>query len=90
MSENVLVSLCSQICAVSISVCRAESACRSDGMIGTCEECFAGQHQYCASKKINGFMDIFGGFSEYSLAHPASTVRLPDTLDFEVLVFRRI
>jgi len=53
-------------------------------MCGTCEECFSGQHRYCTQKKVNGFMDSFGGFSEYSLAHPASTVKLPDGLDFEV------
>jgi propanol-preferring alcohol dehydrogenase len=35
---------------------------------------------------VNGFSDSFGGFSEYSLAHPASTVKLPDGLDFTVYV----
>jgi D-arabinose 1-dehydrogenase-like Zn-dependent alcohol dehydrogenase len=35
---------------------------------------------------VNGFSDSFGGFSEYSLAHPASTVKLPDGLDFAVYV----
>jgi len=53
-------------------------------MCGICEDCFSGQHRYCSQKKVNGFMDSFGGFSEYSLAHPASTVKLPDGLDFEI------
>ncbi|KAJ5745465.1 alcohol dehydrogenase [Penicillium odoratum] len=52
-------------------------------MCGVCDECFSGEHRYCAQKKAIGFQDSYGGFSEYSLADPRSTVKLPDELSFE-------
>jgi len=57
---------------------------RYSEMCGTCEECKSDQHRYCSSKKILGFSDPFGGFSEYAIADPRSTVRLPDNLSFDV------
>jgi len=50
---------------------------------GVCSECFSGQHRYCAEKQIMGFKDSYGGFSEYALADPVSTVKLPDGLGFD-------
>jgi len=51
---------------------------------GVCPDCFAGEHRYCSAKKISGFSDPYGGFSEYALAHPASTVKLPDAIEFYI------
>jgi len=53
-------------------------------LLGTCPDCFAGEHRYCKSKGVSGFADPYGGFSEYALADPASTLKLPDDLDFDV------
>jgi len=53
-------------------------------MCGNCPECFTGQHRYCQAKKILGFADPYGGFSEYALADPNATVKLPDSLEFDV------
>ncbi|PGH11600.1 hypothetical protein AJ80_07070 [Polytolypa hystricis UAMH7299] len=52
-------------------------------MCGTCDECFSGQYRYCSDKKAIGFKDSYSGFSEYSLADPRSTVKLPNELSFE-------
>ncbi|GAB7356268.1 hypothetical protein MBLNU459_g7077t2 [Dothideomycetes sp. NU459] len=35
-------------------------------------------------RKVQGFADSYGGFSEYSLANPISTVKIPAELSFEV------
>jgi propanol-preferring alcohol dehydrogenase len=47
---------------------------------GDCAQCISGNHRYCAQKVSIGFSGPYGGFSEFSLADPASTVKIPDGL----------
>jgi len=58
--------------------------------IGACDDCFRGQHRYCSSKKIIGFGNSYGGFSEYALADPRSTVKIPDALSFDMYALHHI
>ncbi|KAF5856719.1 hypothetical protein ETB97_007002 [Aspergillus alliaceus] len=48
-----------------------------------CPECVSGQHRYCEKKTCVGFHVPWGGFSQYCLADPISTVKLPDGLKDE-------
>lgn len=50
---------------------------------GDCTECISGNHRYCLQKVSVGFRGSYGGFSEYSLADPASTVKIPKGLKDE-------
>lgn len=50
---------------------------------GDCAQCISGNHRYCAQKVSVGFSGPYGGFSEFSLADPASTVKIPDGLKDE-------
>lgn len=54
--------------------------------LGTCNDCFSGEHRFCSTKKILGFAESWGGFSEYALADPISTIKLPEGLSFDVYV----
>ncbi len=44
---------------------------------GDCAECVSGNHRYCPQKISVGFSGPYGGFSEFSLADPASSVKIP-------------
>ena len=45
-----------------------------------CRSCLSGNHRFCAKKVSIGFTRSYGGFSEYSLADPLSTVKIPEQL----------
>jgi len=45
-----------------------------------CEDCTSGNHRFCNQKISVGFNGPYGGFSEYSIADPLSTVKIPDGL----------
>ncbi|KAM3085324.1 hypothetical protein ACMFMG_002408 [Clarireedia jacksonii] len=49
-----------------------------------CSECISGNHRFCANKTAVGFKGPYGGFSEFCLADPLSTVKIPATLSNEV------
>lgn len=49
-----------------------------------CSECASGNHRFCKEKTSVGFMGPYGGFSEFCLADPLSTVKIPDGLPDEV------
>lgn len=46
----------------------------------TCYSCLSGNHRMCKAKVPVGFTGSYGGFSEYSLADPLSTVKIPAEL----------
>ncbi|GME32437.1 hypothetical protein AJ79_09816 [Neofusicoccum parvum] len=48
-----------------------------------CSECNSGNHRFCAKKTPVGFRGPYGGFSQYALADPLSTVKIPDALSYE-------
>jgi propanol-preferring alcohol dehydrogenase len=45
-----------------------------------CTECRTGNHRFCDKRVSVGFHGPYGGFSEYCLADPLSTVKIPDGL----------
>ncbi|EFX00622.1 alcohol dehydrogenase [Grosmannia clavigera kw1407] len=45
-----------------------------------CAACLSGNHRYCAEKVSVGFSGRYGGFSQYCLSDPLSTVKVPDGL----------
>ena len=47
---------------------------------GSCFSCMGGNHRFCATKTPVGFSGPYGGFSEYAIADPLSTVKVPDGL----------
>lgn len=49
------------------------------GMCHDCEECLSNQHRFC-DKKHEGMTQLYGGFSEYALADPFSTVKIPESI----------
>ncbi|KAF4447579.1 alcohol dehydrogenase [Fusarium austroafricanum] len=49
-----------------------------------CDSCFSGNHRYCKEKESVGFNGAYGGFSQYCLADPLSTVKVPKELSDEV------
>ncbi|PGG95906.1 hypothetical protein AJ79_09816 [Helicocarpus griseus UAMH5409] len=48
-----------------------------------CNDCIAGNHRFCEKKTSVGFKGPYGGFSEFCLADPLSTVKIPDALTNE-------
>ncbi|KAF1812766.1 alcohol dehydrogenase [Eremomyces bilateralis CBS 781.70] len=48
-----------------------------------CSECLSGQHRFCSGKTAVGFNGMQGGFTEYCVADPLSTVKIPDGLPDE-------
>lgn len=48
-----------------------------------CDDCLSGAHRFCTSRINIGFGDLYGGFSEYCLTDPLSTVKIPDGLSDE-------
>ncbi|KAF2814002.1 alcohol dehydrogenase [Mytilinidion resinicola] len=52
------------------------------GMCEDCEECLSGQSRFC-EKKVGGMTELHGGFSEYAIAAPLSTVKIPEGLTDE-------
>jgi propanol-preferring alcohol dehydrogenase len=55
----------------------------ASGTCGDCPECISGNHRYCSEKVSIGFNGPYGGFSEYCLADPASTAKIPEGLKDE-------
>ena len=49
-----------------------------------CSDCISGNHRFCEKKTSVGFMGPCGGFSQFCLADPLSTVKIPDTLPDEI------
>jgi D-arabinose 1-dehydrogenase-like Zn-dependent alcohol dehydrogenase len=49
----------------------------------SCSECDVGNHHYCPSRKIQGFDEQYGGFSEYTMTDPEACVKIPETISFE-------
>ncbi|KAI9925905.1 hypothetical protein ASPWEDRAFT_173995 [Aspergillus wentii DTO 134E9] len=49
-----------------------------------CNECQTGNHRFCNKKTSVGFQGPYGGFSQYAVADPLSTVKIPDALSDEV------
>jgi len=49
-----------------------------------CNECVSGNHRFCDKKISVGFKGPYGGFSEFCLADPLSTVKIPSTLTNEI------
>lgn len=45
-----------------------------------CASCLSGNHRYCPEKVSVGFDGPYGGFSQYCIADPLSTVKIPDGL----------
>lgn len=45
-----------------------------------CRACVSGNQRYCPSRINVGFNGPFGGFSEYALADPVSTVKIPNEI----------
>ncbi|KAK4938710.1 hypothetical protein LTR10_020893 [Elasticomyces elasticus] len=45
-----------------------------------CAECTSGNHRYCDKRTNVGFDGPYGGFSEYALADPVSTVKIPEAI----------
>jgi len=52
------------------------------GMCQDCEECLSGQSRFCKNKPA-GMSELYGGFSEYAIAAPLSTVKIPKELSDE-------
>jgi len=52
------------------------------GMCLDCEECLSGNYRFC-DKKAEGMILTHGGFSEYTLADPLSTVKIPESMSDE-------
>lgn len=48
-----------------------------------CSECISGNHRFCEKKTSVGFKGPYGGFSQFCLADPLSTVKIPDALPDE-------
>ena len=48
-----------------------------------CSECISGNHRFCEKKTSVGFKGPYGGFSQFCLADPQSTVKIPDGLTNE-------
>jgi len=48
-----------------------------------CAECSLGNQHYCPTRSIHGMNQMYGGFSEYTLADPELTVKIPDALSFD-------
>lgn len=48
-----------------------------------CPECLSGNHRFCAARTSVGFSGPYGGFSEYCLSNPLSTVKIPDGISDE-------
>ena len=48
-----------------------------------CRSCLSGNHRFCARKTSIGFQRSYGGFSEFSLADPLSTVKVPPEITDE-------
>jgi hypothetical protein len=51
-----------------------------------CSDCLAGQHRFCSRRTNVGFNGLQGGLSEYCVADPLSTVKIPEGLSDERLV----
>lgn len=51
---------------------------------GSCKECIRGCHRFCVQKKSVGFSGMYGGFSQFCLADPLSTAKIPDGLPDEI------
>ena len=50
---------------------------------GSCRSCLTGNHRFCKTRQNWGFSGKFGGFSQYTLADPISTVKIPESLSDE-------
>jgi D-arabinose 1-dehydrogenase-like Zn-dependent alcohol dehydrogenase len=48
-----------------------------------CSECDLGLHHFCPKRNFQGFNQLYGGFSEYTMTDPEATVKIPDALSFE-------
>lgn len=46
----------------------------------SCQNCVSGNHRFCKQKRAVGFNGPYGGWSEYCVADPLSTVKIPDEL----------
>ena len=49
-----------------------------------CNECMSGNHRFCEKQTSVGFKGPYGGFSEFCLADPQSTVKIPEALANEI------
>lgn len=49
-----------------------------------CSECISGNHRFCEKRTSVGFKGPYGGFSQFCLADPVSTVKIPDALPDEI------
>lgn len=49
----------------------------------SCRSCLSNNQRFCKSRISVGFTGSYGGFSEYTLADPVSTVKIPEALSDE-------
>lgn len=50
---------------------------------GQCDSCLRGNHRFCEKRTNVGFMGRYGGFSEYCLADPMSSIKIPNGISDE-------